>query len=138
LPISAVAGLVQRQGERLLLVAVLVEGEVPAVVAGVGEDPVVMGVLAGEDGRAGRTAQRVHDVVAGQGRSGLLEGHQVRHLADQVPGQVVGEHEDEVRPVVDRGLGVDGGRGRTAGQYDGDGGEEEADHGSGKFPGLVS
>jgi hypothetical protein len=31
---------------------------------------------------------------------------------------------------------MDGGRGRTAG-HDEDGGEE-ADHGSGKFPGLVS
>jgi hypothetical protein len=33
---------------------------------------------------------------------------------------------------------MDGGRGRTASDYGEDGGEEEADHGSGEFPGLVS
>jgi hypothetical protein len=33
---------------------------------------------------------------------------------------------------------MDGGRGCTAGHDDEDGAEEEADHGSGKFPGLVS
>jgi hypothetical protein len=74
--------------------------------------------------------QRVHHVVAGQGRSGLLEGHQVRHVADQVPGQVVGEHEDEVRPVVGRGLGMDGGRRRTADH--GSEGKQDADHDPGE------
>ena len=107
---GAVAGVVQRQREGLLLVAVLVEGEVPAVGAGVGEDPVVVRVLTGEDGRAGRAAQRVHHVVPGHRRPGPLQGLQVRHVADQVPGQVVGEHEDEVRPRAGRGPRASGGR----------------------------
>ena len=60
---GAVAGRVQRHRPRFPLVAVGVEGGVPAVGAGVGEDPVVVRVLAGEDGRTRRAAQRVDHVV---------------------------------------------------------------------------
>ena len=106
---GAVAGLLQRHRERLRLVAVGVVGLVPAVVTGVGEYPVVVGVLAGEDRRTRRAAQRIDDVVMRERQPGLLQRKHVRHVADQVPGQVVGEDEDEVRPWRVRRVGAAGG-----------------------------
>ncbi len=93
-----VAVLLEREGKRSLLVEVRVVGVVAAERADVGKNPVVVRVLASEDRRAGRAAERVHYVVVRHRHPGLLHGHHMRHVADQVPGEVVGQDEDEVGP----------------------------------------
>ena len=105
-----------------LLVAVAVVGVVPAVRAGVGEDAVVVGVLAGEDRRPGRAAQRVGHVVPRHRLAGLLQRHDVRHVRGEVPRQVVGEDEHDVRLRARgrAGAGSGGGaRGHEQGHDDG-------------------
>src|SRR6266498_2093216 len=72
------------------------------VAAAVREDPSVVRVLAGEDRGAGRAAERVRDEVVREGRPLLLHLADVRHVLDEVPGEVVREDEDDVRPRLRR------------------------------------
>ena len=88
----------QRRGERRLRrVPAVLEGGVSAGVPRVGEHAGVVRILAGEDRRSRGAAQRLgHEVVA-EGDALLLHRLHVRHVRDQVPGEIVGEEEEDVR-----------------------------------------
>ena len=93
----AVADALQVRRVGVLLQAVGVEREEAAVGAGVAEDPGVVRVLAGEDRRARRAAQRVRHEVVREARAAPLQAPHVRHVGQQVARQVVGQDEDDVR-----------------------------------------
>ena len=93
-------------GRQSVCLATVAEGRPAAAgLAQVGDDPVVVDVLAAQDGGPRRAAQRVGDGVVGEGHALVLQRGQPRHLLEQVPVEVVGEDEDDVRDVVQRAAG---------------------------------
>ena len=103
---------------------------VQRVVAAVGrlvrEHAVVVGVLAGEEGGAGRAAERERREAVVEGRSlGDEQPLDVLHDADRLDGLVVGHDHDDVRPLRRPGMcsrcaDCPGGDGSDAEQHAGD------------------
>ena len=95
-----VAGLLEPDGERVRVV----ELRVAAARRRVPHDAVVVGVLAGEEGRAGRAAERVRDEAVGERRAAVAqEALHVRHDAERLERLVVGHEHDDVRARLHRG-----------------------------------
>ena len=92
-----IAGLLQSHSIGLRLVAVPVERGNAAVIAAVGEHPVVVRILTGQERRSRWAAQRINDVEPRHRRAGPLHGEHVRHEPHEVPRQVIDQHEDDVR-----------------------------------------
>ena len=101
-----VAATLEAGGERVPLLAARVEEREPTVIATVGEDARVVRILAGEGRRTRGAAEGVGDDVVRERRAPRPQLSDVRHVLDQVPGQVVGEDEDDVRPLGRRSAGV--------------------------------
>ncbi len=94
-----VAPVAQPDGERLVLVAVLVERLDPPARGRVREHLRVVRQQAREDRRAARAAQRVRDDEAIEAHTLADQRLRVGHVLEQVRGQVVRQHQHDVRPV---------------------------------------
>ena len=109
-----VAGLLQPGGEGVAPVL----HPVPPVGVEVAGDAVVVGVLAGDEGRPGRAAER--EGVDRVGEAGAPGGEQlahVRHVGDVGEGLVVGHHHEDVRPLAGARLARLGGGRRRQGEH---------------------
>ncbi len=94
----AVALALHRDGERFLLLAAFAKDAVAAFRGAVVEHARVVWIATGQDRRARGAAERVgHEVVA-EAHAAALHPQHVRHVAHEVRREVVGQHEDDVRP----------------------------------------
>src|SRR5215510_11737404 len=71
--------------------------QIAAVGATVHVDACVVWIASGENGRTRGTAEGISDEVVGEGDALLLHLEDLRHVLHQVPRQIVGEDEDDVR-----------------------------------------
>jgi len=92
----AIAGGPKRRGKGVPLATKAHKREIAPVFSLVLEDARVVGKTSGEDRRARRAAQGIGHKVVGEGDAFSLHPQNVRHELQQIHGEIVSQHKDDV------------------------------------------